>query len=125
MAIALLCGYFALLLTGILFISFKENSFAYDAIVHAYFLGFVFSMIFAHGPIILPGVLGIPAKPFHRLMYLWLAMLQLSWLMRLVADVLLEPSWRKISGMLGAVTILFYFFTVAVMTIRTRYAKIV
>jgi hypothetical protein len=37
----------------------------YDAILHALFVGFVFSMIFGHAPVILPAVLGVRV-PFHR-----------------------------------------------------------
>lgn len=38
----------------------------YDAMLHTIFLGFVFSMIFAHAPIILPTITGlsIPFKKF-------------------------------------------------------------
>jgi hypothetical protein len=32
---------------------------AHDAELHALFLGFVFSMIFGHAPVIFPGVLGV------------------------------------------------------------------
>src|SRR5690606_28414698 len=57
-AIALICGYIAMMFTGAFFIALNQQPMSYDAIVHTFFLGFVFSMIFAHGPIILPCVLG-------------------------------------------------------------------
>lgn len=124
-AVALLCGYIALLLSGVFFIVFRDELLAYDALVHTFFIGFVFSMIFAHGPIILPGVLGISVKPFHRVLFFWLFSLQLSWLIRVGADVLFLPYWRKVSGLVSAAAIIGYFVTIAVLTIRGRHAKVV
>jgi hypothetical protein len=124
-AISLCIGYMALLLTGIFFFSLSDQWLTYDAIVHSFFLGFVFSMIFAHGPMILPGILGIFVTPFSRILYLWLALLHVSWLIRIFADVSIEMEMRKISGLLSAVAVLGYFITMAVTTIkRQRHAKI-
>jgi hypothetical protein len=63
----------------------------YIPAIHTFFLGFVFSMIFAHGPIILPGVLGISIKPYHPLLYVWLFFLHASWTIRLVSLYLHLP----------------------------------
>jgi hypothetical protein len=124
-AISLLMGYVALLLTGVLFITFSNQWFAYDAIVHTFFIGFVFSMIFAHGPIILPGVLGISAKPFHKLLFVWLLLLHSSWLIRIFSDAFGDLTWRKTSGLLSALSVLAYFVTIAILTIRElRHGKI-
>lgn len=119
-AIALLCGYIALLLTGIFFFTLSDQWLTYDAIVHSFFLGFVFSMIFAHGPMILPGVMGISVTPFSKTLYVWLFILQLSWLARVVSDVMAELQIRKITGLLSAVAIIGYFITMAVVTLRSQ-----
>jgi len=120
-AVALLCGYMALLLCGIFIVSLNGSMMSYDIVVHTFFLGFVFSMIFAHGPIILPGVLGISIKPYHKLFYLWLTVLQVSWLTRAYADNSLDAYLRKISGAASAVAILGYFISLATVTIvKTR-----
>jgi len=125
-AVSLLCGYISLLLTGVFFISLSDQWLSYDAIVHSFFLGFVFSMIFAHGPIILPGVLGISLTPFSRILYLWLSLLQISWLTRIASDIVVDMNIRKVSGLFSAIAILGYFFTMAIITIRSqRYAKVV
>ena len=125
-AVSLLGGYISLLLTGVFFISLTDQWLSYDAIVHSFFLGFVFSMIFAHGPIILPGVLGISLTPFSRILYLWLSLLQISWLMRIASDIVVDMNIRKVSGLLSAIAILGYFITMAILTIRSqRYAKVV
>jgi hypothetical protein len=124
-AVSLVCGYSALLLTGVFFFSLSDQWLTYDAIVHSFFLGFVFSMIFAHGPMILPGIVGITATPFNKILYLWLALLQVSWLVRIFSDVAIALDVRKLSGLLSATAILGYFVTMAVLTIRSqRYAKI-
>lgn len=125
-AIALLSGYIAMLLTGIFFIALHGQALAYDAIVHTFFLGFVFSMIFAHGPIILPGVLGISLKPYHRMLYGWLTLLHISWITRVSGDILVELSWRNLSGIITTVAVLGYFATIATITVTSqrRHAKV-
>lgn len=114
-ATSLLCGYFALLLTGLFFFTLSDQWLNYDALVHSFFIGFVFSMIFAHGPMILPGVLGIAVSPYSKLLYLWLGILQSSWLLRVYTDVMMNLEIRKISGLLSAVAILGYFITMALL----------
>jgi hypothetical protein len=123
-AISLGVGYIALLLTGILLITLTNQWFAYDVVVHTFFIGFVFSMIFAHGPIILPGVLGLSAKPFHKILYLWLALMEASWLIRIFADAFTVLNLRKISGVLSALAIVAYFVTMAVLTFKRQHAKL-
>lgn len=125
-ATALLSGYAAMLLTGIFFISLRGQAMEYDAIVHTFFLGFVFSMIFAHGPIILPGVLGIQAKPYHPILYLWLVLLHLSWMMRIATDVLLIFDLRRIAALSTAVILPLYFVTLAFLIViqQRRHAQI-
>ncbi|HET6541194.1 MAG TPA: hypothetical protein VFG46_11955 [Chryseolinea sp.] len=110
-AISLLAGYTALLLAGILFITFSNEWLAYDAIVHTFFIGFVFSMIFAHGPIILPGVLGSSIKPFHKILYVWLFLLHSSWLLRIFGDAFVNLPLRRMSGAMSAIAILAYLIT--------------
>lgn len=119
-AISLLAGYIALLFSGVLFLTLSDQWLTYDAIVHSFFIGFVFSMIFAHGPIILPGVMGISASPYHKGLYLWLLILQISWVIRVIADVVVSLELRKISGLLSATAIVGYFITMAVLTIRNQ-----
>ena len=55
---------------------------AYDAELHAIFLGFVMSMIFAHAPVIVPSVLGRPL-PFRSYLYVPLVLLHVSLILRL------------------------------------------
>ena len=61
--------------------------FQYDAVLHAVLLGFVFSMIFGHAPIIIPALTKI-AVPFNRRFYLHLALLHVGLAVRVGSDVL-------------------------------------
>lgn len=72
-AACLLAGYFWLGLGGAL----MALALAYDAALHAVFLGFVFSMVFGHAPVILPAVLRV-RFPYHPALYLPLALLHAS-----------------------------------------------
>ncbi|HEX6155521.1 MAG TPA: hypothetical protein VFZ54_05825 [Burkholderiales bacterium] len=76
-AACLLAGYFWLGLGGAL----MALATAYDAALHAVFLGFVFSMVFGHAPVILPAVLRI-RFPYHPALYLPLALLHVSLALR-------------------------------------------
>jgi hypothetical protein len=40
----------------------QAAGFRYDAILHALFVGFAFSMVFGHVPVIFPAVLGLPIR---------------------------------------------------------------
>ncbi|HEY0656496.1 MAG TPA: hypothetical protein VGD65_25360 [Chryseosolibacter sp.] len=125
-AVALLAAYAALLFTGVFFISLPNQWLSYDAIVHSFFLGFVFSMIFAHGPIILPNVLGIRVTHFSPLAYGWLAILHLSWMVRIFGDITVHLVARKVSGAMSAVAIIGYFITLAIVIVRShRHVKVV
>ena len=50
---------------------------SYDAAVHALAMGFVFSMVFGHAPIIFPAVMRV-RMPYHWTFYAPLALLHLS-----------------------------------------------
>ncbi len=105
----------------LLLIVMPDTAYSYDILVHSFFIGYAFAMIFAHGPIILPGVLGITSKPFHPVLYGWLFLVQGSLLLRLLADSLFSLEWRKLSGILSGAGILLYFITLVVLVIRERH----
>lgn len=123
--IALLAGYFSLLLGGMFLLFANGQPLSYDIYVHSLFIGFAFSMIFAHGPVILPGVLGISSKPYHPLLYFWLLLLHSSWLARVATDIALSIQLRMYTGLASAMAILGYFITLAFITLRTSRAKLI
>lgn len=86
MASALLAGYVWLAVAGALwawYASMIGGGAVYDASLHAVFLGFVMSMVFAHAPVIVPAVLRV-SLPFHRGFYVHLLLLQVSLALRLL-----------------------------------------
>jgi hypothetical protein len=72
-AACLLAGYFWLGLGGVL----MALSTGYDAALHAIFVGFVFSMVFGHAPVILPAVVRV-RFPYHAVLYIPFALLHAS-----------------------------------------------
>jgi hypothetical protein len=114
----LLTGYGWLLLTGIWMLAGWDAPLAYDAILHSFFLGFTFFMIFPHAPIIFPGVANLSFRPYHPTLYIWTVLLFLTLTGRLVADVLVSTDWRKTFGMLNAFIILFFFINLLILMIR-------
>ena len=117
-AASLLCGYFWLMVCGILCLL---SDFYYDAVLHSFFIGFVFSMIFAHGPIILPGVLKLKAKPYHPLLYLWLIGLQLSLMLRISGSLFGTYELQKYGGIINGLIIFAYLISVGTIAIRQNF----
>jgi hypothetical protein len=110
MATGLIAGYFWLAVGGVFWIWFARFFGAgplYDAMLHVIFLGFVFSMIFAHAPIILPSVTQL-ALPFHQLFYLHAGLLHLSLLLRVAGDLALVPGGQSWGGILNALAIVVF-----------------
>lgn len=79
----------------------------YDAMLHALFLGFVFTMIFGHAPIIFPAVLGWPVA-FRRTFYAHLLLLHASLLLRLAGDLGAWAPGRRWGGLLNALGVLLF-----------------
>ena len=110
MARCLICGYFWLALGGVFWIWFARFFGAgplYDAMLHTIFVGFIFSMIFAHAPIILPTITGL-ALPFRNTFYLHAGLLHLSLLVRIAGDLALLPDGQKWGGLLNALAIVLF-----------------
>src|SRR5680860_692092 len=84
----------------------------YDAAVHALFLGFVMSMIFAHAPVILPAVLRV-AIPFHPALYLPVGLLHVSLAARIIGDLGGLSDVVRWAGVANVVAVLGFLLTVA------------
>src|SRR6266498_3023653 len=79
-AVCLLSGYVWLAVGGGIILAsggLRPGAASYDAALHALGLGFVFSMVFGHAPIILPAVLRVNV-PYHPTFYGPLALLHVS-----------------------------------------------
>ncbi|HYQ99937.1 MAG TPA: hypothetical protein VET86_07830 [Casimicrobiaceae bacterium] len=106
-AVCLLSGY-AWLATGAAIVlaagGLAPGTPSYDAAVHALALGFVFSMVFGHAPIIFPAVLRV-AVPYHPAFYVPLALLHLSLVVRLAGDAAGRFDWTRAGGLSNAVAL--------------------
>jgi hypothetical protein len=103
MAIALLLGYLWLAAAGAIWTTggLDPAGVGYDAAIHAVFLGFVFSMVFAHAPVIIPALTGL-TLPFTRWFFSPLLLLHLSLLLRLGSAAAGWVEGRMIGGLLNA-----------------------
>lgn len=122
MAVALLTGYGWLAVAGVLWLAVADmtGGFGYDAMLHAVFLGFVLSMIFAHAPVIIPAVLGRPL-PYHPVFYVPLGLLHATLLLRLVGGDLAgnATAWQW-GGSLNEVALLLFLAMAATAVVRSR-----
>lgn len=120
-AVALLAGYVWLaaaaatvLAGGALF-----GAPTYDATLHAVFLGFVFSMVFGHAPIILPAVTGLALR-YHPVFYGHLALLHVSLAARLAGDLFAISHCRAAGGALNALALAIFIVSTGVGVWRAR-----
>ena len=122
-AVALLSGYVWLGAAGLLALRFGDVAAGpeYDAILHAFFVGFVFSMIFGHAPIILPAVLRVRIA-YRSAFYLPLGLLHASLVLRLIGDCAPWLPGRRWGGLLNAVSVIVFFASMAygILASRTR-----
>lgn len=106
-AVALLSGYGWLALGGAVALAaggLHPGSPAYDAALHALLLGFVFSMVFGHAPIIFPAVLRV-SMPYHPSFYAPLALLHASLALRLAGDATGSFAWVRAGAALNALAL--------------------
>ena len=86
MAVCLLGGYGWLAVSGLAWAAAALGMPSRDAALHALALGFVFGMVFAHAPVVLPAVTGVKLE-FGRAFYAPLVLLHGSLVVRLMAPV--------------------------------------
>lgn len=106
-AVCLLSGYVWLAIGGAVALiagGFVPGTRSYDAALHALALGFVFSMVFGHAPVIVPSVVRA-AVPYHASFYVPLALLHLSLAVRLAGAALGDHEWKALGGVLNALAL--------------------
>jgi len=84
----------------------------HDAMLHAVFVGFVMSMVFAHAPVILPAVLGGSVE-YRPRFYAHLALLHASLVVRILGDLVGAEEAVRWGGLLGAAAILVFVVSTA------------
>jgi len=123
-AISLLTGYGWLILTGLfgLWRGFPTAGPIYDGLLHMIFVGFVFSMIFAHASVIIPSLSG-KLIPYHKYFYLPLILLHLFLLARVIGDIAWWPVVRKIGSYGNVLAILLFLGGIVFQLIRASRTK--
>ena len=118
-ALCLLAGYAWLALGGALLATgaaIDDGRALWDAALHAIFLGFVFSMVFGHAPVILPAVLRV-AVPYSAMLYAPLALLHASLALRIAGDLGSGVMLREVGGAGNALAIAVFILTAAVLAL--------
>jgi hypothetical protein len=119
-AACLLPGYVWLMVGGLFWLMYGGQYMAgpyYSVMLHTLFLGFVFSMIFGHAPIIIPALLGVQIS-YSPLFYFHLVLLHLSLALRVGSDLLLWLPGRRWGGLLNMVVVLLFMGVTAVVAIN-------
>ncbi|NQU63061.1 MAG: metal-sulfur cluster assembly factor [SAR324 cluster bacterium] len=113
-AVCLLVGYIWLLFSGIVGIVYGSQGVGvvYDAFLHSVFIGFVFSMIFGHAPIIFPSVLNRPLN-YRKGFYVHLVLLHLGLLLRVIGDFGGGWDLRLWGGLISAIAVALFVFNTA------------
>ncbi len=107
--IGLRTGYCWLGLHGLILLTMESHPLYYDLMLHTFFLGFTFSMIWAHAPIIFPTIFGIRETPYHPILWIFWTGFQLSLLGRVSAGLMEVPELRKIFGVTNGFLIMTQF----------------
>jgi len=123
-AVSLLAGYFWLGISGILNIFYGGAATGplYDAILHSFFVGFVFSMIFGHAPLIFPAILGVSIQ-FRQIFYIHLILLHLTLIVRIMGDIIPWIPGRYWGGTLNGVAIIAFLLITVLSILFAKNAK--
>lgn len=106
MAVCLLGGYAWLAVGGVAWAATSLGWPARDTALHALGLGFIFSMIMGHAPVILPAIARVKLL-FGAVFYLPLALLHASLLLRLAGGAF-DFGWRSQGALLNALAIVLF-----------------
>jgi hypothetical protein len=117
-ALCLLTGYVWLAVGGCI----AAFSGPRDAALHAVLLGFVFSMVFGHAPIIFPAVVKL-AVPYTPAFYAHLVLLHAGLAVRVTGDLAVMPAWREAGAALNAAALALFLLNTITAVIRGRLGR--
>lgn len=120
-ALCLLAGYAWLAVGGALLAlaGGRGAGLLWDASLHALLLGFVFSMVFGHAPVILPAVLRI-ALPYRPLLYAPLVLLHAALALRIAGDLAASAPLRAWGGAGNVAAIALFIVSAAGLALSAR-----
>lgn len=121
MAFCLLSGFIWLIVgsvISVLYLKFPDHLY-YDAYLHSFFLGFIFSMIFAHAPVIFPSLTGREVGYYDRF-YIHYLLLQVSLIIRLAGDFMSDNMIRELGGILNGLAIVIFLISTIAAVFQTQ-----
>ncbi|MDO5063424.1 MAG: hypothetical protein Q4E00_00345 [Actinomyces bowdenii] len=110
MAASMLAGYAWLAVAGLTWSLGGEQALSgggYEIIIHALAVGYAFSMILAHAPVIIPAVVH-RRLPYHRLMWLPYLLIHVGMVVRVAGLAHQMPGAWQLGGVLGVAAILLF-----------------
>jgi hypothetical protein len=113
-AVCLLSGYLWMIISGVIGLAYAGVTAGpiYDSMLHAIFLGFVFSMVFGHAPIIFPAVLGLDIQ-YRSSFYIPLVLLHVSLVLRIGGEMA-GFGWARLwGGLINVLAVILYFGMIA------------
>lgn len=119
----LITGYTWVIITGLFFVLGAFYGSFYDASLHSFFLGFVFMMIFAHAPVILPAVLKLKISPFGKTLYTWYVLLNLSLVFRTFTFIPDFAAYKQWAGMFNGIAIIGFFVNMIILARLAKYRQ--
>lgn len=120
-AVMLTVGYLWLGIYGLFLLSGSYLDISYDTLVHTFFIGFVMNMIFAHAPIILPGVAKLKFYPYHPILYISGFLLQVSLILRIYGNVISDYDVKYYSSIFNGIFIFTFFLSMIFLVIKNRF----
>lgn len=111
--LGLIVGFMWLLVHALIMIFLENHSLYYDMWVHSFFLGFAFSMIWAHAPIIFPSVVKVKRLIYHPGLYIPWLFFQLTLIGRVWASFAGNIELRQFFGVANGWIILLMFLSMA------------
>lgn len=124
-AVSMLAGYGWLLASAILLTGYElawANA-SWDAALHSFFLGFVFSMVIGHALIIFPAVTGLKI-PYSPVLYVPFILLHLSVLLRVVASLTNSIETLSQAGILNGLALALFLITLLWRIVRARKVRL-
>lgn len=111
--LGLIVGFVWLLVHALIMIFMENHALYYDLWVHSFFLGFAFSMIWAHAPIIFPAVVKVKRLIYHPMLFIPWLLFQLSLIGRVWASFAGNIELRQFFGVANGWIILLMFISMA------------
>jgi hypothetical protein len=120
-AVCLLTGYGWLGFGGVLAVWYGAiyTGPEYAAVLHAFLLGFVFSMIFGHAPIIIPALTNLQLR-YSAIFYGHLILLHLTLIYRMYGNLLGDVTARQYGGLLNVAAVLLFMAVMGGTVIRSN-----